>query len=143
MKIYKSYYITYIFMTLIMFFGGSLVWLAQNDTFVSSLEPLTDGKTIFTVIGIALLIATTTISLTQLLDDGVTKYYSVDKVPARRFSLVKYKNLTVLQLENFAWTIEPYRVRIYEKKLHTNATIKVTSFYDKKQVQKSIKLLGI
>jgi hypothetical protein len=53
-----------------MFFGGSFVWLAQNDTFVSSLEPLTGGKTIFTVIGIALLLATTTISLTQLLDDG-------------------------------------------------------------------------
>lgn len=143
MKIYKSYYITYIAMTLITLFGGVLLWLAQNDTFASSLESLVAVKIIFTIMGMALLMAAATINLTQLLDDGVTKYYSVDKVPARRFSLVKYKNLTVLQLENFAWAIEPYRVRIYEKKLHTNATIKVTSFYDKKQVQKSRKLLGI
>jgi hypothetical protein len=49
-----------------MFFGSVLVCLAQNNTF----ESLVNGKTMVTLIGIALLIATTTISLTQLLDDG-------------------------------------------------------------------------
>lgn len=53
-------------MILIMFFGSVLVCLAQNNTF----ESLVNGKTMVTLIGIALLIATTTISLTQLLDDG-------------------------------------------------------------------------
>ena len=127
-----------------MFSGGCFVWLAQNDVFLSSLPSSnTYAKIMLTVIGIALLLSATTINLTQLFDDRVIKYYNIDKIPARRFSLVKYKNLMILQLDDFAWVIEHHRVRIYEKKLHTNTTIKVTSFYDKKQVQKSRKLLGI
>jgi hypothetical protein len=52
-------------MILIMFFGSVLVCLAQNNTF----ESLVNGKTMVTLIGIALLIAAAIVNLTQLLDD--------------------------------------------------------------------------